>query len=69
MAYKVKFNTLALLTDGSTGNVIQFTDTVYTDCEIDQIKLKIDLHYLTIGKKVVSVIDSIEKIDGFCLPL
>lgn len=69
MAYKVTFTALALLENGNHGNVPQFTETIYTDCGIDQIEFKINLHYATLNKKYVAVIDSIERIKGFCLPV
>lgn len=68
MTYKVKYTTLALLEKG-IGNVPQFSGTIYTNWEIPFIKDKIDLYYETVGKKYVAVIDSIERVDGFCLPV
>jgi len=69
MAYKVTFTALALLDDGKVGNVPQFTQTIYTDWDTDNIKTKIDLHYATTGKKYVALIDTIERVNGFCLPV
>jgi hypothetical protein len=69
MAYKVRYTTLAILKDGTTGNIPQSSDTIYTDWDIPDIKKKIDLHYEILDKKLVAVIDSIERVEGFCLPV
>ena len=69
MAYKVKYTTLAILKDKTIGNIPQSSDTIYTDWDIPDIKSKIDLHYVTMGKELVAVIDSIERLEGFCLPV
>ena len=69
MAYKVKITALAKMDDGRIGNIAQFSEIIYTDWNIEKIKEKIDLHYESIGKKYVAVIDSIENVKGFCLPV
>jgi hypothetical protein len=69
MAYKVKYTTLAILKDKTIGNIPQSSDTIYTDWDIPDIKAKIDLYYQILDKKLVSVIDSIERVEGFCLPV
>lgn len=69
MAYKVKYTTLAILQDGTNGNIPQGSQTIYTDWDIPEIKSKIDLHYTIIGLKYTAVIDSIERVEGFCLPV
>lgn len=68
MAYKVKYTTLALLEDGKAGNIPQGNETIYTDWPIDVIKAKIDESFFIKGKKLVAVIDLIERVEGSCLP-
>ncbi len=64
--YKVNYFTLAKCSDGTVGNVRQYSDTWYTDQEIEKIPKELQ-HVIDIRKgndKYISVITSIESIKG-----
>lgn len=64
--YKVDYYTLAVCNDGSTGNIIQYTDVWYTEQKIEVIPKELQ-RIINLGKgadKYVPVITNIEKIEG-----
>lgn len=63
--YKIIYDTVAKMRDGSLGNISQGIYTVYTNCEFEEIKPKL-IEYLadTCLRKYVPIIKSTEKIDG-----
>lgn len=64
--YRVDYYTLAVCNDGTTGNVMQYQDTWYTDQSIDVIPKELQ-RVVNIRKgadKYVPVIESINKIKG-----
>ena len=65
--YKVKYYALAKCGDGTVGNILQFNNTYYTECEIADIpkvlQRAVDVIY---NNKYIIVIESIEKIKGHC---
>ncbi len=64
--YKVKYTKVALLPDGTRGNVSQGVDYAYIDCLTGYIEGKIS-HHLSekaYPKKYYPIIESIERIPG-----
>jgi predicted nucleic acid-binding Zn-ribbon protein len=64
--YKVDYYTLAKCDDGSIGNVRQYSDTYYTDMNIEEIQKQLQ-YVIDIRKgdgKYVPVITKIEFIKG-----
>jgi hypothetical protein len=71
MAYKVTFNTYAIMGEDektgkpSIGNIAQSTEVVYTDRRVDEVELAINADLE--GRKRVCEITNIEKVKGKCL--
>lgn len=70
MAYKVTFDTYAIIEDQTTGkrtagNVVQSTETIYTDRESNEIEGQINA-YLE-ERKRICYIKAIERVPGKCL--
>lgn len=66
MAYKVTFNTYAIVADGKQGNVVQSTETIYTDKDTPFIKTIIN-EDLEERNRVCEIL-SIELVRGKCIP-
>lgn len=68
MSYKVNYYTLAILKDGTIGNILQYRGHVFTDLPIEKIPSSLDE---MLGKgdkhKYVGVIENIEDVGGQCL--
>lgn len=65
MSYKVDYYTLALMKDGTAGNIKQGTGTVYTDNDIELIPLTLNEHLRS--KKRIGVVTKIEEVEGECI--
>ena len=65
MSYKVDYYTLAIMDDGSNGNIKMGDGTIYTGKNLAAIPVLLD-EYLK-NSKLSSVITSIVKVDGECL--
>ena len=65
MAYKVTFNTYAIIGDNKIGNVVQSTEIIYTDMDIEKMKLAIDADLEKRNR--VCEITGIDKVKGRCL--
>lgn len=65
MSYKVEYYKLALMGDGTHGNIIQGSGTAYTDEPIERIPTLIN-DYLKKENRV-SVVTNIERVKGKCL--
>lgn len=62
--YKIKFTKFAIV-DGKKGNVPQGIGTAYADCSISQIEAH--LNNALSDKEMTSVINDIERIEGFII--
>lgn len=64
--HKVDYYTLAVCNDGSTGNIIQYTDVWYTEQKIEVIPKELQriINLRKGADKYVPVITNIEKIEG-----
>lgn len=64
--YRVDYYTLAVCQDGTIGNVKQYSDTWYTDQEIDAIPKELQrvVNIIRGEWKYIPVITSINKIEG-----
>lgn len=62
--YKVKYTKLALMPDGSKGNISQGNDIAYMQCNISEIDAILSFNLKRNEKKYHPVIKSIEKIEG-----
>ena len=60
--YKVKYTKLAIMKDGTIGNISQGGDTAYMDCGLKNIEALLTNDLL--DKKRCPVINNIEKING-----
>lgn len=58
--YRVKFNKLAIMPDGSTGNISQGADICYTDSPCGALENTINSHL----KKQVCVIEEVVNVRG-----
>lgn len=65
MSYKVKYYTLAIMPDGTPGNIKQGGGQFFTDAAINDIPQMLN-KYLE-QKKLIGVIESINNVQGFCL--
>jgi hypothetical protein len=65
MAYKVKYYKLALMKDGTNGNINQGQGVIFTDAPIEQIPTILNDHLQE--KKRIGVITNIESISGECI--
>jgi hypothetical protein len=65
MSYKVDYYTLALMDDGTNGNILQEHGTVYTDAPIEQIPTILNDHLQ--DKKRMGVVKTIIKVEGECI--
>ena len=64
MAYKVDYKLFAILSDGTAGNVLQSTGTMYTNAEVAEIEPLINQWYKDRKRERVCEIISIERIKG-----
>jgi len=66
--YKVKYEALAKMSDGSCGNITQFRNTYYTEHKIEDIPKELqralDIIYESRKTKYVPFITEIEYIEG-----
>lgn len=64
--YEIQYTKLALMKDGSPGNVIQGHDVAYMDCEIEHIeaRLRNELKNEKRSHKYYPIVDKIMKIPG-----
>ena len=64
--YRVDYYTLAVCQDGTVGNAKQYSDTWYTEQEIDVIpnELQRVINIIKGADKYIPVITSINKIEG-----
>lgn len=64
--YRVDYYTLAVCQDGTVGNIKQYSDTWYTDQNIEVIpeELQRVINIIKGSDKYVPVITSINKIEG-----
>jgi hypothetical protein len=67
MAHKVEYQTLAIMKDGTFGNINQGNGTIYTDAFIEQIPNLLN-EYL-VPKKLIGIIKKIESVKGNCLTI
>jgi len=65
MAYKVDYDTLAIMEDGHIGNLSQGTGVIYTNTEIYEIPKLLDRHLK--NKKQVGHIIQISRLKGDCI--
>ena len=65
MSYKVSYYKLALMDDGTTGNIRQGSGIAYTDKPIEKIPESLNKHLK--DKKRIAVIQEIVKVEGWCL--
>jgi hypothetical protein len=64
--YKIKYTKLAIVNDGTSGNIPQGVATAYMDCELEHLeaRLRNDLSDERKIKRFYPDINNIEKIDG-----
>lgn len=65
MAYKVTYNTVAIMNNGTYGNISQGKGVIYTDADISEIETAIN-EYLQPSKRV-AIIEKIETVQGSLL--
>lgn len=63
--YKVTYEMLAIMDDGSKGNISQGSGVAYMEAGIAAIPVLLN-NYLA-NKKRVAVISNIQKIKGYCI--
>jgi hypothetical protein len=63
--YKVKYYTLALMADGTNGNINMGNGVAYMQMNIEDIPKLLNDHLDS--KKRMGVVTNIEKIDGECI--
>lgn len=67
MAYKVDFNAYGKMNDGTIGNVIQFSETAFTDLPIEEIETALNKKYSETKKQYVIDIKGINFLKGFTI--
>ena len=67
MSYKVTYYMLAIMKDGSIGNVSQGGGVVYTDTQIQDIPTLLNTHLGKRRKPSIGVIQEILDVGGECL--
>ncbi len=63
--YKVNYYTLALMPDGTSGNINMGNGTAYMEAPIEKIPILLDDHLSS--KKRIGIITEIKKIEGECI--
>ncbi len=64
--YIVKYTKLAIMKDGTRGNISQGDETAYIDCEFEDIRTKLKAYLLRSerAKKNWPLINTVKKIKG-----
>lgn len=65
MVYKVDYYTLALMSDGTNGNINMGNGTAYMQAPIEKIPTLLNDHLDS--KKRMAVVTNIKKVDGECI--
>ena len=65
MVYKVDYYTLALMSDGTNGNINMGNGTAYMQAPIEKIPILLNDHLYS--KKRMAVVTNIKKVDGECI--
>lgn len=69
MVHKVKYIAFAKMTNGSIGNLVYNSGTVYTDCSLEELEVEINKMLERLGRREVCDIIKVEKIDGRVLAI